>query len=154
MKRLFDLTIGEIGVLAVGWVAIAIIIITLSPTSTEGQIVRPQECESLIIEDLVATDDNYPMGMKNYTRELTFVGVHCDVNCGTPATITFQDRAGNAIGTGAITVSTAAGDTTYAAVTGADADRLIGQGEGVEFNTGATLTANGIYTISVCWEKL
>ena len=116
---------------------------------SDPHVLHPSNCSNAVIENLAAADDGFSLGMTNFARTITAVGVHCDGTCTTGADIDLQDRAGNAMTHGAPTVSTGTGNTTYTSVTAANS---LVAGEGLEFNVAnAVDPETDTYTISFCW---
>ena len=89
------------------------------------------------LDGITATTDDYEFYMAGTGTTLTQIGCHCDANCGTTATVSFKDRAGNAIGLtggGDLTCSSSTGATTYTTFLTSDADRILVTGEGVRLS--------------------
>jgi len=112
-------------------------------------VLHPTRCETLIIENLAAADTNYPLGMANYARTITAVGLHCAGTCTTGADISLEDRAGNAMTHTVPTHSTGSTSTTFQNVTAANS---LVAGEGLRFDVdNAVDPETDTYEITVCF---
>lgn len=112
-------------------------------------VLHPVRCETLIIENLAAADDNYPLGMKNFARTITAVGLHCAGTCTVGADISLEDRAGNAMTHTVPTHSTGSTSTTFQNVTAAN---TLVSGEGLRFDVdNAVDPETDTYEITVCF---
>ncbi|MGI9298592.1 MAG: hypothetical protein ACR2QC_11955 [Gammaproteobacteria bacterium] len=88
-----------------------------------------QKCA--VIEDLAAADDDFEIFMANDPITITGIGCHCRGTCTTGASLSLEDRAGNAMTHTAPTCSTGTGNSTYQAVTAANS---LVAGEGLRFD--------------------
>jgi hypothetical protein len=101
-----------------------------------------------VLESLVSTDDNYEFWEAPYAVTITGVSCRCRGTC-TPtlALFTLEDRGGNAMTiTGTNPTCATTGNSTYAAVTAANA---LVEGEGLAFDVSNTPTTGDTYTIRV-----
>lgn len=112
------------------------------------------QAETCIQLDRAKTsDDNIDLLIAPQALEMAAVACHCHGTCTAPvATFAFTDRAGNGINLAAtLTCSTGGGNSTWTAVSGADADRNLVEGEGLEVsvsNSPGGIAAD-LYTICV-----
>jgi hypothetical protein len=106
---------------------------------------RWQEC--VVFENLAAADDNYEIGeFMVFGVTLTFVSAHCRGTCTTPATIGFEDRAGNAVTLAStLTASTGTGNSTPIAVS-SGGTFVVGEGIAIDV-TNAVSPETDEYTI-------
>ncbi len=105
-----------------------------------------------VMINLTAADDDYEFWVAPQTVTLGAATCYCRGTCApTIATITFQDRAGNAIALASgLTCGSGAADSTYVNFDTADGDRVLVTGEGLRFNvTNTPDPATDEYTISV-----
>lgn len=102
--------------------------------------------ESKTIENLAAADDDLEIFMANDAITIVSIGVHCSGTCTTAASISLEDRAGNAMTHTAPTASTGTSNTTYQAVTGGNS---LVAGEALRFDVdNAVSPETDTYTIS------
>jgi len=99
-------------------------------------------------EDLAATDDDSFLGMFNTGVTITGVGVHCKGTCTTPAQISLEDRAGNAMTHTTPTASTGTDNTTFQSVTAAN---TLVAGEGLRYDVDNTPSPDGEDEYLICY---
>ncbi len=110
------------------------------------RVLQETDYKCAIIESLAAADDNLELWMANDACTVISAGVHCAGTCTTPAEITMEDRAGNAFTMAVPTVSTGAGNTTFATVT---SDAVLVAGEAVRFDVDNAVSPE-TDTYSIC----
>lgn len=98
------------------------------------------------LADIVAGDDDYEVLIAPVALTLTSVACRCDLNCGTPATLSFKARksspAGIALsGGGDLTCGTGTGAVSFINFDTGDADRLLAAGEGLQISVTNSPTA-------------
>jgi hypothetical protein len=102
-----------------------------------------------VLESVVDTDDSYEFWEAPYAVTVTGVSCRCRGACSTLATFTLEDRGGNAMTiTGTNPTCATTGNSTYAAVTAANA---LVAGEGIAFDVTNAPTTNTAYTICVTY---
>lgn len=122
--------------------------ITGSGGSNVMTIVAPAVTRCLIVPDLSAADDNYPMGSFVGGATITSVWCTCSGTCTTKATFTLEDGSGNAMTiTGTNPTCTAIGSIpTTAAVT---ANNVLVAQESLRFDVTNTPTTSDTYEVCV-----
>lgn len=103
-----------------------------------------------VLDKVTSADDLFEFFVATRPTTLLSVGCHCDVNCTTVATLTFEDRGGNAIGItggGSLSCSSSSSATTFTTFSTSDADRILVDGEGVRLNVTNTPTTDQRITI-------
>jgi hypothetical protein len=86
--------------------------------------------KTAVVENLAAADDNYEIWSTKDTVTVIYGASHCRGTCTTPATITFEDRAGNAM-TGTITAASGSNPDTFISITG---NNSLEAGDGLAFD--------------------
>jgi len=108
------------------------------------------EVKCAVITDLAAADDNFEFWMADRAVTIKSVGCRCRGTCSTMATLTLEDRGGNAMTiTGTNPTCATTGNATYAAVTAANG---LVAGEGIAFDvTNTPNPETDEYTICVTY---
>ncbi len=108
---------------------------------------------SVIMVNLAQGDDAYEFAQAPRQVTLIDASCYCRGTCGVPtATLTFQDRAGNAIPltTTPLTCNSGATDSTYMTFDTSNANRILNAGEGLRLNvTNIPNPETDEYTIQV-----
>lgn len=100
-----------------------------------------------IIENLAAADDDFEIFMPSEASTVVSVGAYCDGTCTTAASISLEDRAGNAMTHTAPTPATGTGNATFQSVTAGGA---LVAGESVRFDVdNAVSPETDKYTICI-----
>ena len=127
-------------------------VLTWNSTSEKFQWRKGEECKTGVIENLAAADDNWELGTFNYAVNITKIGLHCKGTCTTPAQISLEDRAGNAMTHTTPVASLATALTTFYNVTAGNALTI---GEGFRFDVdNAVSPETDDYTINYCFERV
>jgi hypothetical protein len=103
--------------------------------NTAQRVLSYEKTECVTLENLTAADDNYEFWFDSHAVTITKVGVHCKGTCSTPAQISLEDRAGNAMTHTTPTVSTGTSNTVFQVVT---AENSLSAGEGLCFDVDNT----------------
>jgi hypothetical protein len=116
----------------------------------DANVVDPEICGvGVVVESLAAADDNFEFSLSAQARTITQIGCHCRGTCSTPAQISLEDRAGNAMTHTVPTCSTGTGNTAFQSVTAANS---LVAGEGLAFDVdNAVSPETDTYTISYCY---
>ena len=104
-------------------------------------------------ENLVATDDDIEIFMARAAVVVQSVGCHCNSengSCTTPAQISLEDRAGNAMTHGTATCSSGTSNTTFVSVT---AGGGLVAGEGVQFDIDNTPSTGNQYLVCLAVQE-
>jgi hypothetical protein len=112
------------------------------------RVLSPVRPECAIVENLAAADDNFEFFMDNAPSTITGVGCRCRGTCTGTATLTLEDRGGNAMTiTSTNPTCATTGNSTFAAVT---AGNQLAAGEGLAFDvTNTPNPETDEYTICV-----
>jgi len=73
--------------------------------------------KTAVVENLAAADDNYEIWSTKDPVTIVYGAAHCRGTCTTPATFTFEDRAGNAM-TGTVTAASGSNPDTFISIYG------------------------------------
>lgn len=110
------------------------------------------ESKDFTIENIAAGDDNFELFIARADLTLVKAACHCDLNCTTPATLQFEDRALHLIDMGGdLACDTGTGNSSFVNFLTSDSDRFLNAGEGFKFSTTNTPTASQRVTITVVY---
>lgn len=106
------------------------------------------------LDKITASHDLYEIFIAPRPATLLSAGCHCDANCTTAATLSFEGRSATPgsqaidfTGGGNLTCSSSSGLTTYTTFSTSDTDRLLADGKGVRLNVTNTPTTDQRITL-------